>query len=76
MPNRAIEEVLDQIAALGGQIESFAFAIVRTDGVPVFGHANPTYDLLGALEQAKLAMSAKMLRDAEDVPGFEDNTTH
>ena len=65
-----IEKILDLHEE--GKIESLAFAIVQPDGVPILGHANPTYSLLGTLEQTKLAMGSKMLRDANDAPGFED----
>lgn len=73
---QTIQSLIDQLNALqdARQIDSIAFAIIRPDGTPIFGHGNPTYDLLGALEQAKLAMGAKMLRDAEDAPGFESDT--
>ena len=59
-----------ELAAKGG-IESFSFALVRPDGIPEFGHAHPTYDLLGATELAKAGLAAKLFRGAGDVPGFE-----
>ena len=70
---QSMQDVINQLVYLHeeGKIESLAFAIVQPDGLPVFGHANPTYTLLGTMEQAKLALGAKMLRDADDAPGFE-----
>lgn len=72
---QSIQSLIDQLNYLqeNEKIASLAFALIQPDGTPIFGHGNPTYDLLGALEQAKLAMGASMLRDAEDAPGFEPN---
>lgn len=72
-----MQDVIDEIVQLheDGQIESLAFAIVPPDGVPIFGHANPSYSLLGALGQAHLALGSKMLRDTRDAPGFESEDT-
>lgn len=70
---QSLQDVIDQLIYLHeeGKVESIAFAIVQPDGVPIFGHANPSYSLLGAMGQAHLALGSTMLRDADDAPGFE-----
>ena len=70
---KEIYEVVDHIIALaeGGELHGIAFALVRADGMVEFGHANASYDLLGAAELCKAGMAARMFRDATDVPGFE-----
>lgn len=64
-----LEHVLSMYAS--GQIESIAFATIGPDGIPTFGNANATYSLLGAMDQAKMALGSRLLREASDIPGFE-----
>lgn len=67
--SEALEEILQIITAHidDANVASIAFVIVRGDGIPIFGHANPTYDLIGSLELCKAGIVGRMFRDAQSI---------
>ncbi len=69
---RELSEFIDHLID-SGDASGFAFAIVKRDGIPVFGHANASYDLLGAIAMCQAGLTAKLVRGARDHEAFPDD---
>ena len=72
--NEEVSKLLEHLGKLVAQdqVTSIAFAVIRPDGVPEFGHAGASYSLLGATALAKVGISSKLFRGSEDVVGHEN----